>query len=83
MQADVIFCTAEKNLDLSRGVIAKTISTAAGPRLQQDTTATCTTGINYGQVVKMPAYNLAAAKNIYLGACCRWDGGKTGQSEKV
>jgi len=76
----VVFCTSEKNLDLSRGVISKSISSAAGPKLQQDCRATA---IDYGQIVKMPAYNLATAKHIYLGACCRWDGSKAGQSEHV
>ena len=76
----MIFCTAEKNLDLSRGVISKTISSAAGPRLQQDCRATT---VDYGKIVKMPAYDLTAAKDIYVGACCRWDSGKTLQSEHV
>jgi len=83
VQADVVFCSTVKNLDLSCGIISKNISTAAGTRLQQDCLTTYPTGVNYGQVVKMPAYNLTMAKNIYLGACYRWDGGKSGQSESV
>jgi len=65
---------------LSRGVIAKSISSAAGFKLQQDCRLT---SLDYGQIVKMPAHDLITAKNIYLGACCHWDSRNPGQSENV
>ena len=79
----MVFCTVEKNLDLSRGVISKNISTAAGTRLQQACRATYAAGIDYGQVVKMPAYDLSSAENIYLGACSSWNPGRPEDSEDV
>jgi len=82
-QADVVFCSVVKNLDLKRGAVAKNISKQAGAQLGHTARATFPAGINYGQVVMLPAYDLTTAKNIYLGACCHWNSDKATQSENV
>jgi O-acetyl-ADP-ribose deacetylase (regulator of RNase III) len=77
-QADVIYCSPEKDLSLSKGAVSKTLSDAAGPGLQGECQSKYPRGINYGDVVRTGGHKLQC-KYVYHGVCPRWDavGGRT------
>jgi O-acetyl-ADP-ribose deacetylase (regulator of RNase III) len=80
-QADVIFCTAEKDLVLNRGAVSRSLLEAAGPGLQDECKQRYPQGINYGEVVPTGGHQLRCRK-VYHGVCTRWDG-NSGRTEKV
>lgn len=80
-QVDAIFNSAEKDLNLSRTAVSKSLLTTAGSSLQDECQASWPQGIGYGNVVKTGAHRLPC-KAVYHGACARWDN-DAGSSEQV
>jgi len=80
-QVDALFNTASKDLDLSKGAISKSISTAAGHELQAECRSKFPGGIRQGQVVASSGHRLPC-KKIYHGSVQKWDKG-AGDSENV
>ena len=78
---DVIFCTSDKKLDLSKGAVSKSILAAAGAGLQSECQAKYPNGIDFGEVVSTGAHNLSC-QQVYHGVCPKWDEGN-GRTEKV
>lgn len=81
MQSDVIFCTSDKTLDLSKGAVSKSVLDAAGYALQAECRGSYPQGINFGEVVRTGAHNLAC-KHVYHGVCPKWDD-NAGRTEQV
>ena len=81
-KADVLFDSTEKDMDLSKAAVSKSMLSIAGPELQSECKSKCPAGgISYGEIIKTAGYRLPC-KAVYHSACPRWDEGK-GYSEKV
>ncbi|XP_052277425.1 uncharacterized protein LOC127876354 isoform X2 [Dreissena polymorpha] len=65
-KVDVIVCTANKPLDLSKGRASRTILEAAGDGMADEVKASYPDGIDYGEVAVVNSGNLACKKVYFV-----------------
>ena len=76
-------CSVGSNLNLSIGAIARAMSQAAGPALQDALKNAAKNHLNQGEVVHTEVVSgKLPCKNVVFCVCCPWNDGK-GDSKQV
>ena len=76
LQADVVVCTANKNLDLRKGRASNVLLEAGGDSIQDECRSMYSEGIDYGEIAMVTGGNLSC-KMVYFVALPVWSGGQT------
>jgi O-acetyl-ADP-ribose deacetylase (regulator of RNase III) len=72
VQVDAIINTINKDLDLSRGAVSKSILIAAGSQIQDECKRNAPASFTHGDVIETQGYGLKAG-HVYHGSCLQWD----------
>ena len=79
-QADVLVCSVGSNLNLSIGTLARAMSKAAGPDLQ-DALLKETSIMKPGGVVHTSSVGKLPCRHVMFCVCCPWDKGLSDEKE--
>ena len=80
-QADMLFNSTARDLDLDTGAVSCAILNASGPGIQTEVNQKCPDGLQEGEYVTSTGGNLNV-KMIFHAFLSRWDNGK-GKAEQV
>lgn len=80
-QADILVCSVGSNIKLSIGAVARAMSQAAGPKLQDALINATKNHLSQGEVVHTISGNLPC-NHVMFCVCCPWDDGK-GDAKQV
>ena len=75
-QVDVVVCTANKNLDLTKGRASSVLLEAGGNCLQDECNLKYPEGIEHGEIAVVTGGNLSC-KKVYFVALPFWSGNQT------